>query len=60
MRDEKNAALSKQLQERRNQRVQMDRGGRVENFLRQREYEKWAYDPPGHGLPAPNGNKPSD
>jgi curved DNA-binding protein CbpA len=60
MQDEKNAALSKQLQERRNQRVQLDRGGRVENFLRQREYEKWAYDPPGHGLPAPDGNKPSD
>ncbi|KAG7294026.1 hypothetical protein NEMBOFW57_004087 [Staphylotrichum longicolle] len=60
MRDKQHAVLSKELQERRSQRIAMDREGRVENFLRQREFERWAYDPPGHGLPAPNDNKTPD
>ncbi|KAL1843974.1 hypothetical protein VTJ49DRAFT_6378 [Mycothermus thermophilus] len=53
MRDQKHAAICKELQERRNQRVGLDRRDRVDQFLRQREYEKWAYDPPNHGLPLP-------
>ncbi|KAK4148975.1 hypothetical protein C8A00DRAFT_19287 [Chaetomidium leptoderma] len=60
MQDQQHAAISKELRERRSQRIAMDREGRVENFLRQREFEKWAYDPPGHGLPAPDSNKASD
>jgi hypothetical protein len=59
MRDQQHAAISKELRERRDQRRGLDREGRVENFLRRREFEKWAYDPPGHGLPAPHDTKPS-
>jgi curved DNA-binding protein CbpA len=59
MREQQHAAISKELRERQNQRRGLDREGRVENFLRQREIEKWAYDPPGHGLPAPQDTKPS-
>ena len=58
--DQKHAAISQELRERRNQRVRLDREGRVESFLRQREFEKWGYDPPGHGLPAPGDNKTPD
>jgi hypothetical protein len=54
MRDQHHAALSKELRERRSQRARLDREGRVENFLRQRELERWAYDPPGHGVQAPS------
>jgi len=60
MRDQKHAAISKELRERRNQRVRLNRDGRVESFLRQRQFENWPYDPPGHGLPAPGGSKVSD
>lgn len=60
MQDQKHAAISRELRERRNQRVGLDREGRVESFLRQREFEKWAYDPPGHGLPAPGDSKTPD
>jgi len=60
MQDQQHAVLSKELRERRSQRIALDREGRVENFLRQREFEKWAYDPPGHGLPAPSGGKTPD
>ncbi|AEO68205.1 997ae4c3-f94f-4028-b87e-9b1429abae20 [Thermothielavioides terrestris] len=52
MRDQQHVALSNELRERRNQRAGLDREARVESFLRQRELERWAYDPPGHGLPA--------
>ncbi|KAL2268414.1 hypothetical protein VTJ83DRAFT_3260 [Remersonia thermophila] len=62
MRDQKHAAISKELQERRNQRIGLDRRDRVDQFLRQREYEKWAYDPPNHGLalPPPDQTKKVD
>ncbi|KAL2131480.1 hypothetical protein VTI74DRAFT_4968 [Chaetomium olivicolor] len=56
MRDERHAAISKELRERQSRKMGLDREGRVESFLRQRELERWAYDPPGHGvhaIPAP-------
>jgi len=60
MQDQNHAAISKELQERRNQRAPLGREGRVESFVRQREFEKWAYDPPGHELPAPKASRVSD
>ena len=57
MRDQQDAAISKELRERRSRRMATDREGRIDNFLRQREFEKWTHDPPGHGLPAPEGSK---
>ena len=57
LRDQQDAAISKELRERRSRRMAMDREGRIENFVRQREFEKWGHDPPGHGLPAPEGSK---
>ncbi|KAK3292902.1 uncharacterized protein B0H64DRAFT_202963 [Chaetomium fimeti] len=60
MQDQKHAAISQELRERRNQRVRLDREGRVESFLRQREFEKWGYDPPGHGLPTPGDSNTPD
>ncbi|KAK4246591.1 hypothetical protein C7999DRAFT_15290 [Corynascus novoguineensis] len=55
MRDQKHAAISKELQEIRSQRARLNREARVENFVRQRDLEKWAHDPPGHALP-PSGD----
>lgn len=53
MRDQTHAAVSNELRQRQSQRRGLDRDARIESFLRQRELEKWAHDPPGHGLPAP-------
>ncbi|KAH6615818.1 hypothetical protein B0J18DRAFT_403084 [Chaetomium sp. MPI-SDFR-AT-0129] len=47
-RDQQHASISRELRERRGQRERLDRGGRVESFLRQREAENWGYDP-SHG-----------
>ncbi|KAK4121966.1 hypothetical protein N657DRAFT_657470 [Parathielavia appendiculata] len=57
MRDQQHAAISKELRELRNQRRGLDKETRVQEFIRQREIERWAYDPPGHTLPAPSGKK---
>ncbi|KAL2117653.1 hypothetical protein VTJ04DRAFT_7313 [Mycothermus thermophilus] len=59
LRDEKHAEIVRQLRERQSQVLALDRNSRVDHFLRQREYEKWAYDPPGHGLglPPPSSGK---
>ena len=54
MRDQEHAALSKELQRRQTATADMSRRGRIDNFIRQREFERWAHDPPGHGLPAPS------
>ncbi|KAL2174842.1 uncharacterized protein P884DRAFT_279775 [Thermothelomyces heterothallicus CBS 202.75] len=60
MRDQQHAAISRDLQERRNQRARLDREARVESFVRQREFEKWAHDPPGHGHRAPGDSEVSN
>jgi curved DNA-binding protein CbpA len=60
MRDQNHAAISRELRQRQSQRAGLDREGRIENFLRQQELEKWAYDAPGHGLPAPGGTSASE
>ncbi|KAK4102403.1 hypothetical protein N658DRAFT_495110 [Parathielavia hyrcaniae] len=59
MRDRQHAAISKELRECRNQRRGLDKDARVQEFVRQREMDRWAYDPPGHGLPDPS-DKDSD
>ncbi|KAK4235017.1 hypothetical protein C8A03DRAFT_18186 [Achaetomium macrosporum] len=56
MRDQNHAAISKELRQRQSRRAGLDREGRVESFLRQRELDRWAYDPPGHGVQAPGDN----
>ncbi|KAL2163314.1 hypothetical protein VTH06DRAFT_5371 [Thermothelomyces fergusii] len=60
MRDKQHAAISKELQERRNRRAGLDREARVENFVRQRDLEKWAHDPAGHGLRVPEDSEMSN
>ncbi len=52
MRDQQHAAISRELQERRREKIGTAREARIESFLRQRELDQWAHDPPGHGLPA--------
>ncbi|KAJ4287097.1 J domain-containing protein 1 [Collariella sp. IMI 366227] len=61
-RDERHAAISKELRERQTQRFGLDREDRVQNFVRQREIEKWAHGASSHGLPtlpAPAANSAS-
>ncbi|KAK3898466.1 hypothetical protein C8A05DRAFT_47233 [Staphylotrichum tortipilum] len=60
LRAQQDAAISQELQDLRRQRMSQNREGRVENFLRQREFERWPHDSPPHGLPAPDGTKGSD
>ncbi|KAL2024883.1 hypothetical protein VTK56DRAFT_3582 [Thermocarpiscus australiensis] len=55
MRDQRQAAISEELRRRQSEAAGRDRESRVESFLRQRELEKWAYDPPGHGVPLDAG-----
>ncbi|KAK0729495.1 hypothetical protein B0H67DRAFT_445834, partial [Lasiosphaeris hirsuta] len=47
MRDHQQASISKIMQERQSQMAGLDKRGRVEVFLKQRE--GWGYDLPGHG-----------
>ncbi|KAL2257271.1 hypothetical protein VTK26DRAFT_408 [Humicola hyalothermophila] len=51
MRDQEHMAISRELRRRHAATAEMSREGRIQNFLRQREFERWAHDPPGHGLP---------
>lgn len=55
MRDERHAAISRDMQRRQGERAGLDRERRVESFLRQRELENWGHDLPGHGLPEGSG-----
>lgn len=55
MRDEKHAIVSQALRQRQSEVASLNRAGRIENFLRQRESERWAYDPPGHGVAEHHG-----
>ncbi len=60
MRVQQDAVISRELQDRRRQIMSLNREGRVENFLRQREFERWSHDPPGHGLPPPSSTRGSN
>ncbi|KAK4227303.1 hypothetical protein QBC38DRAFT_195973 [Podospora fimiseda] len=51
-RDQLHANVSRDLRLRNGETYALSKEGRVDHFLRQREYEKWGYDPPGHLLPA--------
>lgn len=60
LQDERQAAISRDMQRRQSEMAGMDRERRVESFLRQRELDNWPHDLPGHGLHAeagsPNGH----
>ena len=60
MRAQQDAAISKELRDRRRQIMDLNRQGRVDNFLRQREFEHWPHDPPGHRLPPSDSTRSSD
>ncbi|KAK4464337.1 J domain-containing protein 1 [Cladorrhinum samala] len=49
MQDKRHANVVKDIHRRDGSTAMLSREGRVENFLRQREFEKWGHDPPGHG-----------
>lgn len=59
-RDQQHANISRELRERRGQRESLDRGGRVESFLRQREAENWGYNPSHGDLPVSISTKVYD
>ncbi|KAK4158721.1 hypothetical protein QBC43DRAFT_328477 [Cladorrhinum sp. PSN259] len=50
-RDQLHAKVVKDIKRRGGDMSALSREGRVDHFLRQREYEKWGYDHPGHLLP---------
>ncbi|KAK3995270.1 hypothetical protein QBC44DRAFT_234534 [Cladorrhinum sp. PSN332] len=50
-RDQLHANVVKDMRRRDGDTFALTREGRIDHFLRQREYEKWGYDPPGHLLP---------
>ena len=54
MREEQHLAVTQELWRRQAAIAGLNREARVNNFLQHREFEKWAYDPPNHGLPDAN------
>ncbi|KAK4132724.1 hypothetical protein BT67DRAFT_443632 [Trichocladium antarcticum] len=50
LRDQRHAEISKELRKRQCETAYLSREGRVDSFLRHRELENCAYDPPGHGV----------
>jgi curved DNA-binding protein CbpA len=55
IRDQRHAEISKELRKRQSETVSLNREGRVDSFLRHRELEKAAYDPPAHGVSGNTG-----
>jgi curved DNA-binding protein CbpA len=55
MREERHAAISRDIRRRQSKTAGLNREGRVQTFLRQRELENWTHDLPGQAISAGSG-----